>query len=126
MRVHRDRLRWDIAADRGRKAETMKTEPAAVVVGRVAGPRAIPGQGPTDGAVAGSFTTTTGDARMLVLGRKQGESIRINDDIRITVVRAGDGGRVRIGIEAPRDCVVQREELWHQNQIGRQRRDRDG
>ena len=63
---------------------------------------------------------------MLVLGRKQGESIRINDDIRITVVRAGDGGRVRIGIEAPRDCVVQREELWHQNQIGRQRRDRDG
>ena len=47
---------------------------------------------------------------MLVLTRKVGESFMIGDDITVTVVRIVGGG-VRIGIEAPDDCSVMRQEL---------------
>lgn len=47
---------------------------------------------------------------MLVLSRKVGERILIGENIAITVVRIGQGG-VRIGIDAPSDLVVVREEL---------------
>lgn len=47
---------------------------------------------------------------MLVLTRKLGEKILIGKDIWITVVDI-DRGRVRIGIQAPRDVPVFREEL---------------
>jgi carbon storage regulator len=47
---------------------------------------------------------------MLVLSRKVGERILIGQDIAITVVRIGQGG-VRIGIDAPNDLTVVREEL---------------
>ena len=47
---------------------------------------------------------------MLVLTRKVGESFVIGDDITITVVRVVGGG-VRIGIEAPNDCPIMRQEL---------------
>jgi len=47
---------------------------------------------------------------MLVLTRKVGESFVIGDNITVTVVRVVGGG-VRIGIEAPDDCMVMRQEL---------------
>jgi carbon storage regulator len=47
---------------------------------------------------------------MLVLSRRVGEQIVINDTIRITVV-AVKGDRVRLGIEAPRDVTVDRAEV---------------
>lgn len=47
---------------------------------------------------------------MLVLTRKEGEQIRIGDDIIITVVRSGND-KVRLGIEAPTDTVILRSEL---------------
>ena len=47
---------------------------------------------------------------MLVLSRKVGERILIGDDIAVTVVRVTGGG-VRIGIEAPAEMAVIREEL---------------
>jgi carbon storage regulator len=47
---------------------------------------------------------------MLVLSRKVGERILIGDQIAITVVRLASGG-VRLGIEAPQDMLVVREEL---------------
>ena len=47
---------------------------------------------------------------MLVLSRKVGQRILIGDKIAITVVRIGQGG-VRLGIEAPDDLEVVREEL---------------
>lgn len=47
---------------------------------------------------------------MLVLTRKEGESLYIGEDIRITVLSA-DGERVRIGIEAPPSRRIFREEL---------------
>ena len=47
---------------------------------------------------------------MLVLSRKVGQRILIGDKIAVTVVRIGQGG-VRIGIEAPDEFEVIREEL---------------
>ncbi len=48
---------------------------------------------------------------MLVLSRKKSEVIRIGDDIVITVVEVR-GDKVRIGIDAPREVSVDRQELW--------------
>ena len=47
---------------------------------------------------------------MLVLSRKVGERILIGDKVTITVVKIGHGG-VRIGVEAPAELSVIREEL---------------
>lgn len=47
---------------------------------------------------------------MLVLSRKRNESIIIGDNIKITVVDI-KGDRVRIGIDAPRNVSVHREEI---------------
>ena len=47
---------------------------------------------------------------MLVLSRRQRERIRLGDSIVVTVVRIG-GDKVRLGIEAPADMLVLREEL---------------
>lgn len=47
---------------------------------------------------------------MLVLSRKAGETIRIGDDVVLTLV-AIDGSRVRLGIEAPPDVRILRNEL---------------
>lgn len=47
---------------------------------------------------------------MLVLSRKQGENIRIGDDIVMTVLSVSDT-QVKIGIEAPPDVKIFREEV---------------
>ena len=47
---------------------------------------------------------------MLVLSRKPGERIMVGEEIAITVVRIGPNA-VRLGIEAPRDMNIVREEL---------------
>ncbi|HET6879229.1 MAG TPA: carbon storage regulator [Pirellulales bacterium] len=47
---------------------------------------------------------------MLVLSRRENERIRLGDSIVVTVVRLS-GDKVRLGIEAPPDVVVLREEL---------------
>lgn len=47
---------------------------------------------------------------MLVLSRKKSERIVIGDDIVITVVEVKDG-KVRLGLEAPRDVPIVREEI---------------
>jgi len=50
---------------------------------------------------------------MLVLSRKLGEQIIIDDHIRITVV-AIHGNQVRLGISAPRDVEIHREEVYRE------------
>lgn len=47
---------------------------------------------------------------MLVLSRKNGESIRIGEDIEIQVLKSKTG-RVQLGIKAPMEVRVQRTEL---------------
>ena len=50
---------------------------------------------------------------MLVLTRRPGESIVVGEDIVVTVIEI-KGGQVRIGIDAPRDVDVYREEIYEQ------------
>src|ERR1700744_2186642 len=56
---------------------------------------------------------------MLILTRRAGEALRIGDDIEVMVM-AVNGSQVRIGINAPRDVAVDREEIAE-----RKRRDRE-
>jgi carbon storage regulator len=49
---------------------------------------------------------------MLVLTRRNNESIVINGDIVITVLDVGRNGQVRLGIDAPRHYQIYRRELW--------------
>ena len=55
---------------------------------------------------------------MLVLSRKKDESIIINDLIKVTVVEIR-GDKVRLGIDAPKDVSVHRQEVYAaiQNQL---------
>ena len=48
---------------------------------------------------------------MLILTRKLGESIQIGDDIRIKIIDVSRSF-VKVGIEAPRDVKVHREEIY--------------
>ena len=50
---------------------------------------------------------------MLVLSRKQNERIRVGDSVVVTIVRVS-GDKVRIGIEAPPNVRVLRDELEDQ------------
>lgn len=48
---------------------------------------------------------------MLILTRRPGETIRIGDDIEVVVLGV-KGNQVRIGVTAPRDTEVHREEIY--------------
>jgi carbon storage regulator len=48
---------------------------------------------------------------MLVLSRKKNESIVVNDNIKIVIVEIR-GDRVRLGIDAPREVSVHRQEVF--------------
>jgi len=50
-------------------------------------------------------------AAMLVLSRKKNESIIINDNIVVTVIEIR-GDKVRLGIEAPKQVTVHRQEVY--------------
>jgi carbon storage regulator len=47
---------------------------------------------------------------MLILTRKQGESITIGDNIKVTILDV-KGKYVRVGVEAPRELAVHRQEI---------------
>jgi len=48
---------------------------------------------------------------MLVLSRKKNESVIIHDNITVTVIEIR-GDKVRLGIEAPKDVSVHRQEVY--------------
>ena len=52
---------------------------------------------------------------MLVLSRKVNQRIKIGEDVTITIVHI-DRDQVKIGIEAPREIEVHREEVYHRIQ----------
>ncbi|EIU7558300.1 carbon storage regulator CsrA [Providencia rettgeri] len=49
---------------------------------------------------------------MLILTRRVGETLMIGDDIKVTVLGV-KGTQVRIGIEAPKDVGVHRQEIYN-------------
>ena len=55
---------------------------------------------------------------MLILTRRPGETILIGDDIEVTVMRIS-GNQVRIGVHAPDDVSVHREEIYERIQAER-------
>ena len=54
---------------------------------------------------------------MLILTRKTGEAINIGNDISITILGV-NGKQVRIGINAPKEVPVHREEITQRIQAG--------
>lgn len=52
---------------------------------------------------------------MLVLGRKPGEYVVINDEITVKVVR-GAAGQLRLAIDAPKEMVITRGEVYEEQQ----------
>ncbi len=57
---------------------------------------------------------------MLILTRRVGETLIIGDDVRVTVLGVR-GHQVRIGVDAPKDVSVHREEIYQ-----RIRQEKDG
>ena len=60
---------------------------------------------------------------MLVLTRKVNEVIRVGDDIEIRIVDIR-GDKVRVGVEAPKDVPINREEI-HQEILREREQERD-
>ena len=54
---------------------------------------------------------------MLILTRRVGEAITIGDNINITVLGM-QGNQTRLGIDAPKDVAVHREEIYEKMQRG--------
>ena len=49
---------------------------------------------------------------MLILTRRVGESLIISDDMKVTVLGI-KGNQIRIGVSAPREVAVHREEIYN-------------
>jgi carbon storage regulator len=58
-----------------------------------------------------NFIYCKGDAEMLILTRRVGEVLMINDNISITVLGV-KGNQIRLGIDAPKEVPVHRKEIY--------------
>jgi carbon storage regulator len=62
---------------------------------------------------------------MLILTRRIGESVVIGDDINITVLGV-KGNQVRLGVNAPKDVSVHREEIYQRIQFEKEGGEKSG
>ncbi len=53
---------------------------------------------------------------MLVLSRNPGQSIKIGEDIQITILGMNSNNQVRVGVSAPKNISVHREEIYQRIQ----------
>jgi carbon storage regulator len=65
----------------------------------------------TDERSVGALTAKGAQGAMLILTRRVGESITVGDDISVTVLGV-KGNQVRVGINAPKNVAVHREEIF--------------
>jgi carbon storage regulator len=57
---------------------------------------------------------------MLVLSRKECESVMIGENIKLTILKI-EGKSIRLGFEAPKDIAIHREEIF--NRISKEKND---
>jgi len=61
---------------------------------------------------------------MLILTRRVGETLMIGDEVTVTVLGV-KGNQVRIGVNAPKDVAVHREEIYERIKLERSGKDAD-
>lgn len=58
---------------------------------------------------------------MLILTRRAGESFMIGDDVKVVIIETR-GNQIRVGIEAPTDIGVHRQEIYNRIQHDKKRK----